>query len=385
MDTPSDKVLPKVTPIPHDTLGKFPSADQPTAEQIPIPSLDQVFPEKFGQYRVMKLLGKGGMGNVYLAEDPVLKRRVAIKTLRPELAMHQVSKERFLREACMVSAIKHEHIVTIYNVGEEQGIPYLAMEFLEGQSLEEIIQKKKRLNWIQIMRLGREIARGLAVAHANGLIHRDVKPANIWLEVIDKQAGKTRLKLLDFGLAKYAQQEGGVTQAGMVVGTPHYVSPEQARGKELDPRSDLFSMGVVLYRLCTRKYPFEGEDTLSLLTSLAVDDPQPMRNHKPDIPEALDDFVLRLLAKNPADRPGSAKEVADILQDMYHAESKRNKNTVAKPPVEKDSTETPKVQEVTEEIQQDVSRQTLMFTLVALIAICSVALIALLIIKILSH
>lgn len=384
MDTPSDKVLPKVTPIPHETLGKITSADQPTAEQIPIPSLDQVFPEKFGQYRVLKLLGKGGMGNVYLAEDPILKRRVAIKTLRPELAMHQVSKERFLREACMVSAIKHEHIVTIYNVGEEQGIPYLAMEYLEGQSLEEIIQKKKRLNWIQIMRLGREIARGLAVAHANGLIHRDVKPANIWLEVIDKQAGKTRLKLLDFGLARYVQQEGGVTQAGMVVGTPHYVSPEQARGRELDPRSDLFSLGVVLYRLCTRKYPFEGEDTLALLTSLAVDDPLPMRHHKPEIPQELDDFVLRLLAKNPNDRPASAKEVADELQELYHAESNRSKNRDIRPSVEEVPAAPDKTVEA-DETSKDVTRQTLIFTLVALIALCSVALIVLLLIKIISN
>jgi serine/threonine protein kinase len=267
------------------------------------------------------------------------------------------------------------------------------MEYLEGQSLEDIIQKKKKLNWIQIMRLGREIARGLAVAHAHGLIHRDVKPANIWLEVIDKQAGKTRLKLLDFGLARYVQQEGGVTQAGMVVGTPHYVSPEQARGKELDARSDLFSLGVVLYRLCTRKYPFEGEDTLALLTSLAVDNPLPMRQHQPDIPQRFDDFVMKLLAKNPNDRPGSAHEVADTLQEIYHAESNRRTSGETPPsaqptPAPPPPPPTPPTTDQASDdhaASSDRTRQTLMMTLIALIAICSVCLIVLLLYKIISH
>lgn len=323
MNTPLERAIPKLTPITHETMGRVQASDQPTTEHQQLLNLDHLFPEKFGQYRVMKLLGKGGMGAVYLAEDPVLKRRVAIKTLRAELALHPVSKERFMREACIVSGLKHEHIVTIYSVGEEYGIPYLAMEYLEGQSLEDIIQKKRKLSWVQIIRLGREIARALAVAHEKDLIHRDVKPANIWLELLDKKSGRTRVKILDFGLARYAQQDVGITQAGMVVGTPHYVSPEQARGKELDPRSDLFSLGVVLYRLCTRTLPFDGDDTLALLTSLAVDTPKPMREHNPSIPAAFDEFVMQLLQKRPEDRPQSAKEVAAILQGMYHAELER--------------------------------------------------------------
>ncbi|HMO35794.1 MAG TPA: serine/threonine-protein kinase [Gemmatales bacterium] len=322
MNTPVDNKIPHITPITTDTVGRGLSADQPTVEHQ-IMQLDHLFPEKFGQYRVLKLIGKGGMGSVYLAEDPVLQRKVAIKTLRPELANHEVSKQRFFREAILVSNLKHEHIVTIYNVGEEYGIPYLAMEYLEGQSLEEFLQKKKKLTWAQIMRLGREIARALAVAHAKELIHRDVKPANIWLEVLDKKTGKIRVKLLDFGLARYSQQISGVTEAGMVVGTPHYVSPEQARGKEVDARSDLFSLGVVLYRLCTRVYPFDGPDTLALLTSLAVDTPLPMRHHNPDVPEALDLYVLKLLSREPADRPASAKLAAEELSRIYHAELER--------------------------------------------------------------
>jgi serine/threonine protein kinase len=326
MHTPVESKIPQLTPITTDTVGRGPS-DQPTIEQLNIMQLEHLFPEKFGQYRVLKLIGTGGMGSVYLAEDPVLKRKVAIKTLRPELAMHRVSKERFFREAILVSNLKHEHIVTIYNVGEEYGIPYLAMEYLEGTSLEDFIQKKKKLTWVQIMRLGREIARALSVAHAKDLIHRDVKPGNIWLEVLDKKTGKTRVKLLDFGLARYTQQATGITEAGMVVGTPHYVSPEQARGKELDPRSDLFSLGVVLYRLCTNMYPFDGPDTLALLTSLAVDEPAFMRQHNPEVPEAFDHFVARLLAKNPDDRPATAKLAAEELSRIYHAELEKNGET----------------------------------------------------------
>lgn len=324
MHTPVENKIPRVTPITHDTVSRGPSADQPTEVQHKILQLEHMFPEKFGQYRVQKLLGTGGMGSVYLAEDPLLQRKVAIKTLRPELATHTVSKERFFREAIIVSGLKHEHIVTIYNVGEEYGIPYLAMEYLEGQSLEEFIQKKRKLTWVQIMRLGREIARALAVAHAKDLIHRDVKPANIWLEQLDKKTGKTRVKLLDFGLARYSQQTDGPTLAGMVVGTPHYVSPEQARGRELDPRSDLFSLGVVLYRLSTRVYPFDGADTLALLSSLAIDEPVPMRQHNPEVPEAFDNFVMKLLAKEPEDRPLSAKIAGEQLSYLYHAELERN-------------------------------------------------------------
>ena len=319
MNTPLESKPPLAqSPIPHETIAKVAGTDQPTAEHEKVVNLDHVFPEKFGQYRVLKLIGKGGMGSVFLAEDPLLNRRVAIKTLRAELASNEVSKERFLREAKIVSALKHEHIVTIYSVGEEYGIPYLAMEYLEGCSLEDVIQKKKKLNWVQIIRLGREIARALCVAHAQNLIHRDIKPANIWLETIDKKTGKIRIKILDFGLARYVEQTNGFTQAGMVVGTPHYISPEQARGKDLDSRSDLFSLGVVLYRLSTKKFPFDGPDTLALLTALAVDTPKPIHELNPEAPAAFDELVMKLLAKCPDDRPASAKIVSDELQELYH-------------------------------------------------------------------
>jgi serine/threonine protein kinase len=323
MNTPIDNPVPQFTPISLDTVARSATTDMTTALPHSVLHLDYLFPERYGHYQVEKLICSGGMGSIYLAKDTLLKRKVAIKTLRPELALHSVSKERFLREAVIVSGIKHDQIVTIYGVGEDHGIPWLAMEYLEGQSLEDIIQRKRNLTWVQIMRLGRESARALAVAHSHGVLHRDIKPANIWLESIDKATRKSRIKLIDFGLARYCHQECGPTQVGMVVGTPHYVSPEQARGKELDSRSDLFSLGVVLYRLTTRAFPFDGKDTLALLSSLAVDTPKAMREHNPEIPAEFDLLVMKLLEKEPENRIPTAKEAAERLQELYHAELER--------------------------------------------------------------
>lgn len=356
--------------------------EQPTAEHLKVVDLDHLFPEKFGQYRVLKLIGKGGMGSVFLAEDPILNRKMAIKTLRAELATNPVSKERFLREAQIVSALKHEHIVTIYNVGEEYGIPYLVMEYLEGHSLEDIIQKKKKWNWVQIIRLGREIARALSVAHAQNLIHRDIKPANIWLEMVDRKTNKTRVKILDFGLARYLEQPGGLTQAGMVVGTPHYVSPEQARGKEVDPRSDLFSMGVVLYRLSTKKMPFDGEDTLALLTALAVDTPKPMREHNPDVPAEFDDLVMKMLAKCPDDRPASAKVVAEELQSIYHKVAAATGDPHQSGPIPARPATDPFLKTSETKAVSGTASQKLIIILCTLIALLSFAVITLLFYKI---
>jgi serine/threonine protein kinase len=378
MNTPVESRTPKAqTPIPQETVGKAIGMEQATAEHEKIVNLDHVFPEKFGQYRVLKLIGRGGMGSVFLAEDPVLNRRVAIKTLRAEYASNEVSKERFLREARIVSALKHEHIVTIYNVGEEYGIPYLAMEYLDGLSLEDIIQKKKKLTWVQIIRLGREIARALSVAHAHNLIHRDIKPANIWLEMVDKKTNKTRLKILDFGLARYVVQENGPTQAGMVVGTPHYVSPEQARGKELDSRSDLFSLGVVLYRLSTKKMPFDGTDTLALLTSLAVDTPQRMRDHNPNIPAEFDELVMKLLAKCPDDRPASARIVADELHELFHQVVETSDDPTNSGPIPARTASTPFIAPAEETKDTHASYKKLIIILCTLIAMLTVAVIAL--------
>src|SRR5438132_1318450 len=208
------------------------------------------------------------MGIVYRAEDMHLHRPVALKIMRPGPDFDAVGKERFLREARAAAAVKHDHIVTIYQVGEERGVPFIALEYLQGLSLDKWLDKTPRPSVAQVLRVGREVAAGLAAAHARGLVHRDVKPANIWLE-----APTGRVKLLDFGLAHSRTDDVRLTHTGAVLGTPSYMAPEQARGEAVDERADLFSLGCVLYRLCTGRLPFRGRSATAVATSLAVDTP----------------------------------------------------------------------------------------------------------------
>ena len=273
---------------------------------------------RLGGYRVLKVLGSGGMGTVFLAEDLQLNRHVALKAMLPALAMNAAARQRFLREAQAAAAVKHDHIVTIHQVGEERGVPFLAMELLDGQSLHDRLKDKAALPVSEIIRIGSEVAAGLAAAHKRGLIHRDIKPANIWLETETGEPGASatggRVTILDFGLARAATTEGvEVTQSGVIVGTPAYMSPEQAKASKLDARSDLFSLGCVLYRMSTGELPFKGRDALSVLMSVTTDNPPPPRQINPKIPKALSDLVMRLMAKGPEARPSSAAEVAQLL------------------------------------------------------------------------
>jgi eukaryotic-like serine/threonine-protein kinase len=199
-----------------------------------------------GPYRVVKELGKGGMGAVYLALDTRLDRKLALKVMLPECAADAEAKERFLREAKAVAKVDHDHVVRIYVTDVLDGIPYIAMQFLQGYPLDEFLKKKGTPSLRNVIRIGRETALGLAAAHKHGLVHRDIKPANLWLE-----APAGRVKVLDFGLAKPVGTDTELTRSGMVVGTPAYMSPEQAAGQKVDHRTDLFSLGAVLYRLCT--------------------------------------------------------------------------------------------------------------------------------------
>jgi serine/threonine protein kinase len=266
---------------------------------------------RLGGYRVLKVLGVGGMGVVFQAEDVQLQRPVALKAMKPALATNPAAKQRFLREARAAAALKHDHIVTIYQVGEDQGVPFLAMELLDGQPLDGWLTQERKPSVPEILRVGREIAHGLAAAHGKGLTHRDIKPGNIWL---DQASG--RVKILDFGLARAADDTSHLTQSGMIVGTPAYMAPEQARGEAVDQRGDLFSLGCVLYRLCTGRLPFRGETTMAVLTALALDKPQPIRGLNPDVPQELADLVLQLLAKDQAQRPASADQVAHTLTEI---------------------------------------------------------------------
>jgi WD40 repeat protein len=266
---------------------------------------------RLGGYRVLSLLGAGGMGMVLKAEDPRLHRPIALKVMKSEVASNPLARERFLREAQAAAGLHSDHVVTIYQVGEERDVVFLAMEYLEGMSLEDWLKKGRTPTVAQAARIGRQIALGLADAHARGLIHRDVKPANVWLD--SRQQG--RAKLLDFGLARAAvgADDHQLTQSGAIVGTPSYMAPEQARGEGVDHRADLFSLGVVLYRLCTGQLPFRGDNTMSVLMALAVEQPRPPREVNPALPPRLAALIERLLCKDREQRPATAKMVADEL------------------------------------------------------------------------
>ena len=253
---------------------------------------------RLGSYRVLKLLGAGGMGIVFLADDPRLRRRIALKVIKPELMRSREIRERFLREAQHVARVEHDNIVTIFQVDEDRGVPFLAMPLLHGESLEERIQRARGpLPLDETLRLGREIASGLAAAHAHGLVHRDIKPGNIFLSLPSSggdptlvgltaplpptaatenstQDGQAKVTILDFGLARAVRGDNSdASRPGQILGTPAYMAPEQGRGQEVDHRADLFSLGCVLYRMATGAQAFQGTDLVSFLMSVAVDSP----------------------------------------------------------------------------------------------------------------
>jgi serine/threonine protein kinase len=251
------------------------------------------------------------MGVVFRAQDPHLDRIVALKAMLPALASFGNARQRFLREARATAAIKHDHIVTVYQVGEDRGVPFLAMELLEGEPLNVRLEHEGKLPPAEVLRIGREIALGLAAAHKRELIHRDIKPANVWLE-----ARTDRVKILDFGLARAAAEECQLTLEGAIVGTPAYMSPEQAQARVVDHRCDLFSLGCVLYRMAAGQPPFQGTDTISTLLAISTLTPPPPSQVQAGLPPALSDLIMDLLAKNPADRPSEARVVADALEQI---------------------------------------------------------------------
>lgn len=266
---------------------------------------------RLGPYKVTKVLGRGGMGVVFAAEDLQLARSVALKVMLPNLGDSAEARSRFLREARAAAALQHDHIIPIHHVGEDRGILYLAMPLLQGESLEDRLQREGRLPLGVALRIAREIAEGLSAAHARGLVHRDIKPSNIWLEATPGR--DFRVKVLDFGLARAAGEDARLTQSGAVVGTPAYMPPEQARGQVVGTRGDLFSLGCVLYRMLTGELPFRGKDTLATLAALALEHPRPVSDLNPAVPAPVAELVERLLAKDPAQRPASARAVVEEL------------------------------------------------------------------------
>ncbi len=286
-----------------------------------VPAATPPLPARLEYYQPLSILGQGGMGTVYLALDTRLGREVALKTLRPDQAADSQAKERFLREARAAAKLSHDHLVPIFYVGEADGVPFLAMPLLKGETLEALLKRRTGpLPIEQTLRIAHETAAGLAAAHDAGLIHRDIKPSNLWLE-----APGGRVKVLDFGLAKAAgtgadvQDETHLTSCGTVVGTPAYMAPEQARGQTLDGRADLFSLGCVLYEALTGARPFGGSDTMAILMNLAMHTPPAPQTLNPACPAELSQLVMQLLEKDPANRPASAHAVIDALTAMEQA------------------------------------------------------------------
>jgi tRNA A-37 threonylcarbamoyl transferase component Bud32 len=264
----------------------------------------------FAGYRVVRVLGVGGMGLVLEAIDSRLDRRLALKLVRPHLAHEPELRRRFLREARCAAAITHDHILPIYQVGEEQGVPFIAMPLLPGQTLADRLRRQPRPPLALLLQVGRETALALAAAHEAGLIHRDVKPSNLWLEEIGASAeGKVRVKLLDFGLARPINVADSISISNHVLGTPAYMSPEQAEARPVDGRSDLFSLGCVLYRMATARPPFKGDSLTALLLAITTQTPMPPAN----LPAPLSELILRLLARDPDQRPQSARQVVEEL------------------------------------------------------------------------
>ena len=302
------KVMEELKESIEETTGGEPvfCADLPMGFLSPSDKPDQL--GRLERYEVLAEVGRGGMGIVLKAFDPSLHRVVAIKVLAPQLATSGVARKRFLREAKAAAAVSHDHIVTIHAVDEANGLPYLVMQYIPGPSLQERIDKEGPLaEMTEVLRIGMQTASGLAAAHNHGIVHRDIKPANILLE-----EGVQRVKITDFGLAR-AMDDASLTQSGFIAGSPQYMAPEQARGEALDHRADLFSLGSVLYTLCTGRPPFRAANTLAVLRRVCDDAPRPIRETNPEVPDWFAAVVGKLMAKDAAERFQSAGEVEQVL------------------------------------------------------------------------
>ncbi len=288
---------------------RVPSAwSESMAKQLLAPPSHPEMLGRIGRYEVERIVGSGGMGVVFKAFDTELNRPVAVKVLAPFLAGSGAARKRFAREARAAAAIVHEHVVAIHNVETEGESPFLVMHYVAGESLQQRIDREGPLELCEILRIGMQTSSGLAAAHAQGLVHRDVKPSNILLE-----HGIERTLLTDFGLAR-ASDDASLTHSGCHPGTPQYMSPEQARGETVDCRSDLFSLGSVLYTLCVGRPPFRAESAYGILRRITDSAPRPIREVNPEIPDWLCMIIARLMSKQASDRYQSAAEVAELFE-----------------------------------------------------------------------
>lgn len=267
-----------------------------------------------GRFEITRLLGEGGMGKVYLATQHPMGRRVALKVMRSDLVAEQASVRRFFREAVAISRLQHPNTVTLFDYGEaEDGALFIAMEYLDGASLKDLICLQVKLPWQRAANITAQVAGSLAEAHRKEIVHRDLKPDNIILSTVSGDADF--VKVIDFGIAHLATHsaESRITRAGFVCGTPEYMSPEQARGDDLDGRSDLYSMGVILFEMLQGSLPFRGDTPLATVLQHQTGTPPELTVECPD---ALVALVLSMLAKDPADRPANAVELSQRLIDL---------------------------------------------------------------------
>jgi serine/threonine protein kinase len=263
-----------------------------------------------GRYEILEEGGRGGMGMVYRALDRQLGGQVAIKTLRPELVCNPSLVERFKTEIRLARQISDKHVVRTHDIGERDGVYYLTMEYVEGITVRELLDSRGRLDVSPTLAIATQLAHSLMAAHEQGVIHRDIKPQNLLLD------SSGMLKVMDFGVARLAASPSGLTEVGTVVGTPSYMAPEQMLGEALTERTDLYAVGVVLFECLTGRLPFEASSTMALIAKLLREDAPDPASLNPEIPPALAGLVLRLLAKEPTQRPASAGELGRLLAEL---------------------------------------------------------------------
>ena len=271
------------------------------------PSVDSTCLGRFGRFRVQQLLGSGGAGTVLLAQDPKRDRLVALKVLNPELATDPRARRRFLREAKIAMSLHHPHVVSTYEVDRNPELPCIISEYMAGGSLQQLIDRQGPLSVTTTIDYGVQIARGLEAIHSKGLVHSDIKPLNI---LLDEEAGM--VKISDFGLARVVDAQAS-SEHRTVVATPQYASPEQVQGYRIDRRSDLYSMGGVLYAMCTARPPVPGESTVAIIRKVCNSEPRPISELNPAVPAWLNGVIAKLMAKNRSSRYSTAAEVERVL------------------------------------------------------------------------
>jgi serine/threonine protein kinase len=300
-----------------DNQRRFPSVNldqsaihwtESMAKQLLSPPSHPEMLGRLGRYEVERLIGSGGMGVVFKGFDTELSRPVAIKLLAPYLAGSGPARKRFSREARAAAAVVHQHVVPIHNVETERESPFIVMQYVSGESLQSRVDREGPLELCEILRIGMQVADGLSAAHQQGLVHRDIKPSNILLE-----EDVDRALISDFGLAR-AADDASLTRTGFHPGTPQYMSPEQASGQSVDARSDLFSLGSMLYTMCTGRPPFRAENSLSVMRQIAESEPTPIREINPNIPDWMSKVITKLMAKSAQDRLQTAAAVRKLLE-----------------------------------------------------------------------